>query len=162
MTKLIVPTMRSNVVAGRPVFLRDSKAPLLRSESILRLPVSFCQPWVLVKVESCGAQQGGFATMVTRSASTWRVTGWAFSVSPCPDRLLSRRPTGPRAPQCASLALVVVSGANARILSSPHPNHLYLLPSKHAAGVRDGVSHTRPARSPTADHLLKCSKSFWT
>jgi len=44
MTKLIVPTMRSNVVAGRPVFLRDSKVPLLRSETILRLPVSFFQP----------------------------------------------------------------------------------------------------------------------
>jgi hypothetical protein len=38
-------------------------------------------------------------------ASTSRVAGWTFSVSPCPDRSPSRRPTGTLDPQCASLAL---------------------------------------------------------
>jgi hypothetical protein len=40
---------------------------------------------VLGKCESCGAQQGGFAVMVSRRASMSRVAGWAFVVSPCSD-----------------------------------------------------------------------------
>src|SRR4029077_17321478 len=49
-------------------------------------------------------------------ASMSRVGGWAYSVSPYPDRSPSTSPTGTLAPQCASLVLgLVVEETSARL-----------------------------------------------
>lgn len=89
-------------------------------------------------------------------ASTSRVTGWTFSVAPCPDRSPSRHPTGTLAPQCACLALVLVVGETARHLSRQQPDR-FSCPLRWQTAFR-----TRSGRLPTADHLLSGSRSCCT
>jgi len=81
-------------------------------------------------------------------ASTLRVAGWPFCVSPHLDRSPSKHPTGTLAPQCASLALVLVVGETARHLSRQQPDR-FSCPLRWLEAFR-----TRSGRSPTAEHLL--------
>ena len=90
-----------------------------------------------------------------RGASRSQGGGWAFSVLPCLDQSLSKRPIETPTLQYVYLALVSVSEETVPHLSQQQADCFYVPPGWQA------VIRMRSGQCPTADHLLGGSSPLY-